>query len=376
MADTKVSALPTSSSFAAASLLLAVVAGTTVSINGTEIASYVLTEADAGLASFLSVESDNSGAPQIDGLVYGDRGTFAYAASVTLDTAVHTSFDQTNTLTGNIAITLSNGAGRKSGSVKVVQDGTGGRTATFTATGATMVNLGGSIASAASAYSIIWYEFSTVNSVLICSYSIGSEGGFYFANTDRLFGRDASGAGAGTEISLNATLEFTGSNAIQRAALTGDVTAPAGSNATTIATSAVTADKILDGTIALADVAATALTSGVYQPTLTSVANVDATTTHNAFYWRVGSMVGVIGQVNINPTTAGGTSTQVGVSLPVASNFVSTTEDGSGSGRDGSSNGQAGNLLPDTTNDRMQLTFLCANANDQSWSYYFAYQVL
>jgi hypothetical protein len=53
--------------------------------------------------------------------------------------------------------------------------------------------------------------------------------------TDRLVGRDTAGSGSVEEIALNATLEFTGAGTIQRAALTGDVTAPAGSNATTLA---------------------------------------------------------------------------------------------------------------------------------------------
>jgi hypothetical protein len=62
--------------------------------------------------------------------------------------------------------------------------------------------------------------------------------------TDRLLGRDTAGAGNTEEISLNATLEFTGSQAIQRAALTGAITASAGSNATT-ATGAV--NIVIDG---------------------------------------------------------------------------------------------------------------------------------
>jgi hypothetical protein len=56
---------------------------------------------------------------------------------------------------------------------------------------------------------------------------------FQNINSDRLLGRDAVGAGDVEEISLNVTLEFTGGGAIQRAALTGDVAAAAGSNATT-----------------------------------------------------------------------------------------------------------------------------------------------
>ncbi|MGH8742877.1 MAG: hypothetical protein ACREUY_01210 [Burkholderiales bacterium] len=64
--------------------------------------------------------------------------------------------------------------------------------------------------------------------------------------TDRLIGRDTAGTGDPEEISLNATLEFTGAGAIQRAALTGDITAAAGNNATTIANNAVSYAKMQD----------------------------------------------------------------------------------------------------------------------------------
>jgi hypothetical protein len=61
---------------------------------------------------------------------------------------------------------------------------------------------------------------------------------------DRLIGRDNVGPGDCTIISLDSTLEFTGGAAIRRAALTGDVTAAAGNNATTIAADAVTYAKM------------------------------------------------------------------------------------------------------------------------------------
>ena len=57
--------------------------------------------------------------------------------------------------------------------------------------------------------------------------------------TDRLMGRDTALAGDPEEITVGGGLEFTGSVGIQRSALTGDVTAPAGSNATTISANAV-----------------------------------------------------------------------------------------------------------------------------------------
>jgi hypothetical protein len=52
--------------------------------------------------------------------------------------------------------------------------------------------------------------------------------------TDRLLGRDTAATGDVEEISLGGGLEFSGSTSIQRSALTGDVTATAGSNTTTV----------------------------------------------------------------------------------------------------------------------------------------------
>jgi len=52
-------------------------------------------------------------------------------------------------------------------------------------------------------------------------------------STARLLGRESAGAGVIEEISLNATLELIAATTIGRAALTGDVTAPSGSNVLT-----------------------------------------------------------------------------------------------------------------------------------------------
>lgn len=73
-------------------------------------------------------------------------------------------------------------------------------------------------------------------------------------NTDRLLGRDTAASGDAEEISVGGGLEFTGSTSIQRSALTGDVTAAAGSNATTIANDAVTTIKILNSNVTLAKI--------------------------------------------------------------------------------------------------------------------------
>ena len=53
--------------------------------------------------------------------------------------------------------------------------------------------------------------------------------------TDRLLGRDTAAAGDTEELTVTGGVEFSGAGGIQRSALTGDVTAAAGSNTTVIA---------------------------------------------------------------------------------------------------------------------------------------------
>jgi hypothetical protein len=79
--------------------------------------------------------------------------------------------------------------------------------------------------------------------------------------TDRLIGRDTAGSGDPEELTVTGGLEFTGSGGIQRSALTGDVTAPAGSNATTIAANAVTVAKLATA-VTLAAIAAANASAG------------------------------------------------------------------------------------------------------------------
>jgi hypothetical protein len=72
--------------------------------------------------------------------------------------------------------------------------------------------------------------------------------------TDSLIGRDSVGTGVPENILLNTTLSMDGAGNLQRAALTGDVTATAGSNATTIANDAVTTVKILNANVTYAKI--------------------------------------------------------------------------------------------------------------------------
>lgn len=73
--------------------------------------------------------------------------------------------------------------------------------------------------------------------------------------TDSLIGRDTALSGVPENITLGASLEMSGSGSLQRAALTGDVTASANSNATAIGTNKVLTAMIADAQITLAKMA-------------------------------------------------------------------------------------------------------------------------
>ncbi|RPJ38987.1 MAG: hypothetical protein EHM35_03345 [Planctomycetaceae bacterium] len=89
-------------------------------------------------------------------------------------------------------------------------------------------------------------KFQTVQEALVAALAgVLADNSVTFAKmqdiaTDRLIGRDTAASGDPEEISVGGGLEFTGSAGIQRSALTGDVTASAGNNGTTIANDAVT----------------------------------------------------------------------------------------------------------------------------------------
>jgi len=74
--------------------------------------------------------------------------------------------------------------------------------------------------------------------------------------TDRLLGRDTAAAGNIEELTVGGGVEFTGAGGLQRSALTGDVTAAAGSGATAIANNAVVTAKIADANVTMAKIAA------------------------------------------------------------------------------------------------------------------------
>lgn len=115
------------------------------------------------------------------------------------------------------------------------------------------------------------------------------------------------------------------------------------------------------------------LGSGTYTPTLTGVANVASSTAFPCQYTRVGNIVTVSGLISVTATLTA-TSTQIGISLPIASNFAATTDCNGAAGSAGAT--QVGRLLADVTNDRAQMNFLSVNTGGNGMGFTFQYEVL
>ena len=115
------------------------------------------------------------------------------------------------------------------------------------------------------------------------------------------------------------------------------------------------------------------LAAGTYTPTLTNVTNLDASTAYQAQYIRVGATVTVSGKVDVDPT-ANTTNTELGISLPVASNF-GADEDCAGVAHAQTAD-SGGGVSADTANDRAALKFVSVGTANYTLYFHFSYQVI
>lgn len=112
--------------------------------------------------------------------------------------------------------------------------------------------------------------------------------------------------------------------------------------------------------------------NGTYTPTLTSVTNIQASTAYVCRWQRVGSFVTVSGQVDIDPTAATPTASQIDISLPIASALASTSDcTGVATQRQNS----PGTILGITANNRAGLFFVAESASNNTWAFVFTYEV-
>ncbi len=92
-----------------------------------------------------------------------------------------------------------------------------------------------------------------------------------------------------------------------------------------------------------------------YTPTLTNVTNVAASTTSDFGYCRIGNYVFGGGRITIDPTAAA-VATELGVSIPIASNFSLFTQC-TGSAIASASASLCAAVRADTVNNRIQIVY-------------------
>jgi hypothetical protein len=113
--------------------------------------------------------------------------------------------------------------------------------------------------------------------------------------------------------------------------------------------------------------------SYTYTPTLTNTANLDGSTAFLCQYMRVDNTVTVSGLANIDPTAA--TTVQLGISLPIASNFGSSQE-AAGNGHTQASQNEHFLVYADAVNDRVVLEGVASSTTNHAVWFHFTYQVI
>lgn len=116
------------------------------------------------------------------------------------------------------------------------------------------------------------------------------------------------------------------------------------------------------------------LASGVYTPTLTTVANLASASPVQCQYLRVGSVVTVSGLV-VMQATASGVSTQLNVSLPVASNFGSSADCG-GVGFCAGVSGLGFGVYAQSTARTARFEFVPSVTTNNTYEFTFTYRII
>lgn len=116
------------------------------------------------------------------------------------------------------------------------------------------------------------------------------------------------------------------------------------------------------------------VTSGTYTPTLTNGTNVASSTAYTWRYQRVGDQVFLSGSISITATT-NAISTELGISLPISSNFTDSRNVSGAVVIVTDSNQTAPKARADTTNDRISFTLSAVNSAKE-YDFSISYTVL
>lgn len=115
-------------------------------------------------------------------------------------------------------------------------------------------------------------------------------------------------------------------------------------------------------------------TNGTYTPTLTNVANITASTAYLCHWMRVSNECLVAGKADVDPTLAAA-STQLGISLPFASN-LGVIQDCAGTAFAPGIAGQGAAIVGDVANDRAQMQWIAGDITNQAMFFIFSFRII
>lgn len=111
---------------------------------------------------------------------------------------------------------------------------------------------------------------------------------------------------------------------------------------------------------------------GTYLPTLTNTTNIAASTAFDLTYLRLGDSVQVGGIVQIDPTAAGAIA--LDISLPVGSNFVSSTQAGGAAAAVAVS--ESGGIVAVGGGTTVRLLATVTDVANRTWAFSFTYRII
>ncbi len=118
------------------------------------------------------------------------------------------------------------------------------------------------------------------------------------------------------------------------------------------------------------------ISAGSYTPTPFNTTNITGSTMRAISYMRVGNVVTVGGQIEVDPTSAS-SATRLGMSLPIASDFANSWELGGAGVWDGNTVNQPVQISADTTNNRATFDWFTLVAVDsRTITFSFTYRVI
>lgn len=116
------------------------------------------------------------------------------------------------------------------------------------------------------------------------------------------------------------------------------------------------------------------IASGTYSPTTSNTTNVDSSSASDAQYMRVGDVVTVSGSVSIDPTAAGGTATEMRMTLPISTNSFNNSNEAGGTACTATNDVAA--IRAEAATQRVAFVFNSGHTAARTYRYSFTYQIV